>query len=613
MRDLGSVIQAAAAARTGTARTIALLAATVAAAVVATLVWWGVGDAGPEKASAASASAAWPDFDGDGYADLVSPAASDDRVEVSYGARGDGRRQVIRQDVTSAPQRDGDGIGFARHTATADLNDDGHTDLVADVQVVEEQDETGAKSGLLVLWGSRDGLSADAGAGTYLHHVPDDFSIGDGTSDHTLVAGDFDGDGSDDLVVRASGEKALLKGPFSRDGKAADTDRVPRAGAGTGFSGAYAADMNGDGADDLISVEQSDDGIGGGGKYTAYVPGGSGGLGDPETSVLPGIANAAVGDVDNDGFADLVLRRHPEGAAADSAVSGPVEVFYGSKDGPLPQSEGGRHTEIDRDTEGVPGRGKEGSEFGAALAVGDVDGDGRDDVAVGHPGAARTGKKLPGQHDAKQKGAGAVVLLKGGEEGLSGQGAQLVDQATGGKRDAPETKDGFGEAVRLVDTDRDGHADLAAGAPGEDEDTGEVRVLHGTDDGLTGKDARSLTPEDFSGKGGNGADDEADGSSDNTGPSRSGSTGDAPTGPAGTAAEADFDDDGHADLALDGSRGDAGSEPEAGYAAVQYGADGAEPAGRPARPDHAGRRGSAGRSGGGRGLRRAATRPRLRR
>ncbi len=43
---------------------------------------------------------------------------------------------------------------------------------------------------------------------------------------------------------------------------------------------------------------------------------------------------------------------------------------------------------IDQDTEGVPGTQEPNDAFGSAVAAGDVDGDGRADIAVGAPDEA---------------------------------------------------------------------------------------------------------------------------------------------------------------------------------------------------------------------------------
>src|SRR5690606_12886103 len=81
-----------------------------------------------------------------------------------------------------------------------------------------------------------------------------------------------------------------------------------------------------------------------------------------------------------------------------------------------------------------------GGRFVAALAVGDVDNDGHDDVAVRAPDAA---------------GGGTVYVPAGGTSSPA-----VTWTVTG------QSGDGFGTAVSFFDGNGDGFADLVVGAPG---------------------------------------------------------------------------------------------------------------------------------------------------
>ena len=80
---------------------------------------------------------------------------------------------------------------------------------------------------------------------------------------------------------------------------------------------------------------------------------------------------------------------------------------------------------------------------------------------------------------------GAVTVLYGGANGLTGAGAQQIGQDTGGMPGTSEANDAFGTATALADVTGDGRADLTAGSPGENGTDGAVWVLRGTTTGLS--------------------------------------------------------------------------------------------------------------------------------
>ncbi|NLU71871.1 hypothetical protein HCC61_04090 [Streptomyces sp. HNM0575] len=92
---------------------------------------------------------------------------------------------------------------------------------------------------------------------------------------------------------------------------------------------------------------------------------------------------------------------------------------------------------------------------------------------------------------------GAVALLHGSKSGVTGAGSRLVHQDTEGVPEVDAEGDEFGASCALLDVDGDGHRDLNASAPYGGETAGTVWSLHGTAKGLTTKGATAFGPGDL--------------------------------------------------------------------------------------------------------------------
>lgn len=213
------------------------------------------------------------------------------------------------------------------------------------------------------------------------------------------------------------------------------------ANARLGFSVSDAGDVDGDGVPDVIvgargAVPERAPGVPLPFAGSAFVYSGADGSliwrfdGDTIGDEL-GFAVSGAGDVDDDGFADLIVGA-PSDDPAGLLQAGSVLVFSG-KTG----------LELWR----VGGQAVNDRMGSAVAAAGDVDGDGLPDVLVGAPLA-----------DPQLKnGAGSAYVLRGGS------GAQIW------RLDGSAAGDDFGKSVAGTgDLNGDGRADLFIGSPSAD-------------------------------------------------------------------------------------------------------------------------------------------------
>jgi hypothetical protein len=419
------------------------------------------------------------DFNRDGYGDYAVSAPQGSvggkkkagYVTVVYGSpdgADTGHRQIVSLDSPGVGGKAVEGDEFGDRSAARDFDGDGFTDLAVSASSYGEPD----RRFVTVLWGGREGITS----GTRLTGV--EYLEGD-----ELAAGDFDGDGEGDLVAVGQGSRInVLYGPIAADGTAAKTDRLP--GQDSTEVKIAAGDMTGDGKDDLVTMHAYEESAEG----SLFWKGGAEGFGEDPAELESG-ASGTVGDIDDDGYGDLVMRVVPDDAADLLEYDeGTVKVHYGSPEGP-----GDETTTVDQDSPSVPGVGEEGDQFGYQLTAGDVDGDGHADIGVGVP------FETLGTGGARKE-TGTTMLLPGGERGTFGTRAQVVSQDGKGVPGKAEAGDRFGETVTLRDLDDDGLSELGIGAPGEDgsaEGSGASWLLRGTPGGLGADGALSFDPGDL--------------------------------------------------------------------------------------------------------------------
>ncbi len=338
-----------------------------------------------------------------------------------------------------------DRIGQA--LAAGDFNGDGYLDLLIGAPF-EDQDDHVDSGWVHVVYGKRGGLSADddeiwsqAGA------IEGALEAGD-LSGFSVTVGDFNGDGIDDLAFGSPGEAI---------GSLSDAGAINVIyGSPSGLTEV-----------DNRQFHQDTPGIGGGSEQ-----------GDDLGYSL------AAGDLNNDGFDDLVIGV-PREDIAPFPNAGAIQVLFGSASG---LTEAG-NVFLSRNADGM-GRAAFADYFGYALAVGDFNGDQYPDLAIGAPFDSRTGVS-----------AGTVHLIYGGVNGLDLSTNKIWGLDSLGNDLEPTQGDDFGRSLTVGDFDADGFDDLVVGLRGYQNNTGAALILHGTNEGLASEDHRLLQPgvEGFAG------------------------------------------------------------------------------------------------------------------
>lgn len=473
------------------------------------------------------------DFDEDGESDLavgvpgqdVDGANSAGAVHVFYGGPAglDGARDdVITQDSGNVEDVAEAGDAFGSCLAAGDFNGDGQSDIAIGVPGENHGPRTDAGA-INVIYGTPDGLDA-VGPPTddFIHQGSS--GIGGALEEgdrfgSSLAVGDFDSDGNDDLAIGS---------PFD------DVVDIVDAGA---VNVIYGANGGLTAAGDRL--------------YYQDVPN----IAEKSERRDEFGASLAAGDLNGDGESDLAIGVVGESVGA-KRKAGMVQLIYANTGG-LATNDVLWH----QDRAGVAADGaSELDRFGTAVAIGDFDGDGYGDLAVGTPA-----EDVGGDADA-----GAVNVFYGSDTGINASGDRFFTQDTsaGVTGDPAEPGDAFGSSLAAADfeDDADGNDDLAVGAPGEDTvagpDVGAVFVMYGDDPaGLDGINADRFTQDTPA------AMDDLEEANDRFGASL---------------VAGDYDSDSIADLTIGVPGEDVNGEGEAGAVHVVYGdTAGLDPAGVP--------------------------------
>ncbi|MBS1536773.1 MAG: FG-GAP repeat protein [Bacteroidetes bacterium] len=413
------------------------------------------------------------DVNGDGFCDLIvgipnyeNGQIGEGRAVVYYGSvNGPGPVANWTMEVNQVGASFGEAV-----SGGGDVNGDGYADVIVGAPNYTNGQQN--EGGMFVYFGSSTGPSLVPNMTAESDQANAQFGAA------VANAGDFNGDGYSDIYAGCpaydngqndEGRVYVYAGKYN--GLTATPNWATegaQAFAEHGFSVAAAGDVNGDGyADVLVSAPYFDAAFIDEGRVYLYLGSATGLSATPINALSPVAQEGALfgwkisgaGDINADGFADVLVGvPYFDGVNRNEVDEGRVYIYYGSQSGLASNPTLIENHQI-------------GSLFGFAVAgVGDVNNDGYSDIAIGAP-----------RYDNTLSDEGRVTVYYGSISGV--------------KLTVPWIQDGeqlgayYGNSIAGAgDVNRDGISDMIVGAYLYDNgqtDEGRAYIYYGTTNGLS--------------------------------------------------------------------------------------------------------------------------------
>ncbi|TLU98818.1 FG-GAP-like repeat-containing protein [Dyadobacter luticola] len=424
------------------------------------------------------------DVNGDGYSDLMIGAPSFDNGQNIEGAAFlyTGSANGINSVKSVKLQTDQPNTGYGVVANAGDVNGDGYSDIMVGAPFYNNgQVNEGA---VFVYLGSSNGLTNAPSVILESNQASAQFGY-----NHTIAtAGDINADGFSDIVVGSplySNGEAEEGAAFIYYGSASGITAANfsvvqsnHTGENMGGSVASAGDVNGDGFGDIVLAPGNLSANPQPNNASAYIYlGSSSGIGQSPGSVLTdyipamGSLAAGTGDVNGDGYSDIVLgdRKYSQGLQDRGALL----VYHGSAKGI-----GNAYAAI------ITGDQKSG-ELGTSMScAGDVNGDGYSDVLA-----------VASLYDKGQNDEGVAFLYLGAASGLNTTASSTFEANVADAKLEGATSAG--------DVNGDGFSDVLIGSTHHNFGTleeGAAFLFHGSASGISAQYTSGFSGDQYQGE-----------------------------------------------------------------------------------------------------------------